>query len=114
MIYRELVLDALTSVVMQRRCRGIVFHSNQGSPHQTQPVVAAKAGGADRSGIVLQGLKKERFNERIHPSRDVAQPDITDYIDTFFNRSRRHTYLGAVNLEQFTVTHKGSGRRGSA
>ncbi|MBL8137517.1 MAG: IS3 family transposase, partial [Acidobacteria bacterium] len=31
---------------------------------------------------------------------------IADYIETFYNRSRRHSHLGGVSPEQFEAAHK--------
>jgi putative transposase len=31
---------------------------------------------------------------------------VADYIVTFYNRTRRHSYLGGVSPEQFEATHK--------
>ena len=56
-------------------------------------------------------MKKERIKRRIYPSREVALADMADYIDTFYNRSRRHSYLGGVSREQFEDTHEGGRQR---
>ncbi len=62
----------------------------------------------------FSSLKKERIKKRIYPSRDVALADIGDCIDTFYNRTRRHSHLGGVSPEQFEATHKRARRRASA
>jgi len=59
----------------------------------------------------FSSLKKERIKKRIYPTRDVALADIADYIDTFYNRTRRHSHLGGVSPEQFEATHKRGRRR---
>jgi len=59
-------------------------------------------------------LKKERIKKRIYPNRDVALADIADYIDTFYNRTRRHSHLGGVSPEQFEAAHKRSRNRATA
>lgn len=50
-------------------------------------------------------LKKERIKKWIYLSRDVALADIADYIDTFYNRTRRHSHLGGFSLEEFEAAH---------
>ena len=52
-------------------------------------------------------LKKERIKKRIYKNRAVAQADIADYIDSFYNRARRHSHLGGVSPEDFEA----AGRR---
>ncbi|MFN7800420.1 IS3 family transposase, partial [Gemmatimonas sp.] len=32
--------------------------------------------------------------------------DIADYIDTFYNRTRRHSHLGGISPEAFEAAHK--------
>lgn len=51
-------------------------------------------------------LKKERVKKRIYANRDAAVADISDYIEEFYNRTRRHSYLGGVSPEEFESTHK--------
>jgi transposase InsO family protein len=34
-------------------------------------------------------------------SRDLARADIFDYIEVFYNRTRRHSHLGGVSPEAF-------------
>lgn len=49
----------------------------------------------------FSSLKKERIRKRIYKKRDLARADIFDYIEIFYNQSRRHSHLGHVNLEAF-------------
>jgi putative transposase len=51
-------------------------------------------------------LKKELIKRQIYKSRDLAKAAITDYIEMFYNRSRRHGHLGGVSPEQFEAAHK--------
>jgi putative transposase len=46
----------------------------------------------------FSSLKKERIKKKIYETRDLAIADIADYIDTFYNRTRRHSHLGAMAL----------------
>ena len=50
-------------------------------------------------------LKQERVKKQIYKTRALAEADIADYIDTFYNRSRRHSYLGGVSPDQFEAAH---------
>jgi putative transposase len=124
-IHRELVLNALASAVKQRRPRGTIIHSDQGVQFGSdawrrfcraihlEPSMSRKGNGWDHAVVesFFSSLKKERIKKRIYPSRDVALADLTDYIDTFYNCTRRHSYLGGFSPEQFEATHKRARRR---
>lgn len=43
--------------------------------------------------------KKERIRSRINQTRDLAMADIFDFIEMFYNRSRRQSHLGGVSPE---------------
>ncbi len=45
----------------------------------------------------LGSLKKELIKKQIYRSRDHATAAIADYIETFYNRSRRHSHLGGIS-----------------
>lgn len=51
-------------------------------------------------------LKKERIKKQIYKNRELAGSAVADYIETFYNRSRRHSHLGGVSPEQFEAAHK--------
>jgi len=51
-------------------------------------------------------LKKERIKKRIYKMRDLAKEDIFDYIEAFYNRTRRHSHLGGVSPEVFEEDSK--------
>jgi putative transposase len=51
-------------------------------------------------------LKKERIKKQIYKTRALAQADVKAYINTFYNQTRRHSYLGGLSPEQFEAAHK--------
>ena len=51
-------------------------------------------------------LKKERIKKRIYRNRDLATADVSDYINSFYNRTRRHRHLGGVSPEAFESSAK--------
>jgi putative transposase len=51
-------------------------------------------------------LKKERIKKRIYKNRDLAIADVSDYINAFYNQTRRHTHLGGVSPEAFETSAK--------
>jgi putative transposase len=56
-------------------------------------------------------LKKERIKKHIYKNRELAVNDVSDYIETFYNRTRRHSHLGGMSPEQFEVAQKPQRRR---
>jgi hypothetical protein len=56
-------------------------------------------------------LKKERVKKLSYRNRELARNDIADYIETFYNRTRRHSHPGNLGPEQFEMAHW-SRRRG--
>jgi len=49
----------------------------------------------------LNSLKNERLHGTTYPTRDDAQADLFEYIEAFYNRSRRHSALGYNSPAQF-------------
>ena len=54
----------------------------------------------------FSSLKKERIKKQIYKNRERAIADVADYIDTFYNRTRRHSHLGGLSSGQFEAAHK--------
>lgn len=50
---------------------------------------------------VFSSLKKERIKKRIYTTREIARAEIDDYIELFYNRTRRHSHLSGVSPEAF-------------
>ena len=49
----------------------------------------------------FSSLKKERVRRRIYPTREDGRADVFDYIEVFYNRSRRHSHIGGVSPAAF-------------
>ena len=119
-IHRELVLDAVLMAVRRRRPRGTLIHSDQGTQygsdawrrfcrsHRLEPSMSRKGNCWDNAVAesFFGSLKKERIKKQIYKTRELARADVADYIDTFYNRSRRHSHLGGVSPELFEAAHK--------
>ena len=54
----------------------------------------------------FSSLKKERIKKHIYKTRDLATVDIAAYIESFYNRTRRHSHLGGVSPEEFESASK--------
>ncbi len=47
------------------------------------------------------GLLKRECANRIYLTRDEARADVFEYIECFYNRKRRHGYLGNISPTAF-------------
>lgn len=121
---KELVLDALLMAVWRRRpTEPVIVHSDQGTQygsdawyrfcisHNLKPSMSRRGNCWDNAVAesFFGSLKKERIRKQIYRTRDQARADIFDYIEMFYNRSRRHSHLGDVSPEAFEQASKCSG-----
>jgi putative transposase len=114
-IHSKLVLDAVLVAVRRRRPRRTVIHSDQGTQYcsdawrrfchsnHLEPSMSRKGNCWDNAVAesFFGSLKKERIKKQIYKNRELATNDVADYIDRFYNRTRRHSHLGGVSPEQF-------------
>ncbi|WP_206098439.1 IS3 family transposase [Oleiagrimonas sp. MCCC 1A03011] len=113
---REIVLDALLMAVWRRKPKQrVLVHSDQGTQygsddwrrfcaaHNLEPSMSRRGNCWDNAVAesFFSSLKKERIRKRVYKTRDLARADIFDYIEVFYNRSRRHSHLGDVSPEAF-------------
>jgi len=71
----------------------------------------AIAGWVNAVAESFRCLNKEPIKKRIYKNREIARADISDYIESFYNRTRRHSYLGGVSPEAFEAAAKRGIRR---
>lgn len=45
----------------------------------------------------FESLKKEKIRHHIFKTREVARIEISDYIEVFYNRTRRQQHLGNIS-----------------
>lgn len=105
----ELVSDALQMALTARRpAPGLIWHSDQGGQFVSLAFgQQARAAGIAQSmgsrgdcfdNAVAESffatLKKELIHRRAWPTRAELRTEVFDYIETFYNRRRRHTTLG--------------------
>lgn len=118
---REIVLDALVMAVWRRRPKNkVLVHSDQGSQYGSddwlrflkannlEPSMSRRGNCWDNAVAesFFSSLKKERIKKRIYKTRELARADVFDYIEGFYNRSRRHSHLGGVSPEAFEHASK--------
>ena len=101
------VLDVVLQAVRRRRPRGTLIHSDQGTQYGSdawrrfcrsnhlEPSMSRKGNCWDNAVAesFFGSLKKERIKKQIYKNRELALNDIADYIDRFYNRTRRHSHL---------------------
>jgi putative transposase len=112
----ELVVDALEMAVSRRRPdTGLVHHSDQGSQYTSLIFTRrCRSVGIDVSmgsrgdcfdNAVLESfhasLKKDLIHRRSWPTKAEARTAMFDYVETFYNRQRRHSTLGMLSPVDF-------------
>ena len=105
----ELAEQALTMALANRTPRaGLLHHSDRGSQYgavayQHRLVSCGIRGSMSRAGncwdnAVVESffatLKTELIHQRQYATRQEARADIFEYVEGFYNRSRRHSRLG--------------------
>lgn len=118
---RGIVLDALLMAVWKRKPSGrVIVHSDQGSQygsddwvrfckeHKLDPSMSRRGNCWDNAVAesFFSSLKKERIRRKIYRTRARARADIFDYVEMFYNRTRRHSHLGGVSPEAFENASK--------
>ena len=113
---RHVVIDALGMAINTRQPEGkLIHHSDRGGQYTSDDF----RDELDRYGIKcsMSGtgncydnaavesffglLKRERINRVKYLTRDEARADVFDYIECFYNRKRRHGYVGNISPADF-------------
>lgn len=117
---QELVLDAILMAVRRRKPQHVLIHSDQGSQfgsdawrrfclaHHLEPSMSRRGNCWDNAVAesFFSSLKKERIKKRIYKTRAIAKAEIDEYIETFYNHTRRHSHLSGVSPEAFEAMSK--------
>lgn len=118
----ELVLDALTMAVWRRRPKAEVIIQTRAAslPAMTSPrwckdnallPSMSRRGNCWDNAVAesfFSSLKKERIKPQIYPTRDDARSDVFVYIESFYNRVRRHSHLDLLSRLAFEQLRAGS------
>lgn len=117
----QLVADALMMAVWRRgRPRELLHHSDQGSQYTSEHFqrLLAEQGivcSMSRAGEVwdnsamesfFSSLKTERTARKVYRSREQAKSDVFDYVERFYNPTRRHSTIGYVSPIDFEQARK--------
>jgi transposase InsO family protein len=120
-ITRQLALDALTMALQHRLVGpGLVCHSDRGSQYASadyQAVLAAhglvcsmsRRGNCWDNAVAesfFSTLKMELAHEADWATKAGARADVTEYLEIFYNRQRRHSALGYLSPVAFERQHE--------
>lgn len=114
LINRHLVIDAMAMALGQRD-KPVLHHSDRGSQyssddfrdllktHGIECSMSRRGNCYDNAPVesFFSSLKRERVRRQTYKTRDEAKADVFDYIECFYNRKRRHTYLGYISPVEF-------------
>jgi putative transposase len=123
LIHRRIVIDALRMAIDAREPEDdLIHHSDRGSQYTSDDFrdelakhnieCSMSSTGNCYDNAVAESffglLKRERVNRTRYRTRDEARADIFDYIEVFYNRKRRHGYLGNISPVDFEKRSAGS------
>ena len=112
----QLVTDALIMAIWRRgKPDALLHHSDQGSQYTSEQFQRLMADNGvtcsmSRSGncwdnaameSFFSSLKNERIGKKVYRSRAQAKADVFDYIECFYNPTRRHSTLGYLSPIDF-------------
>lgn len=112
----RLVTDALIMAIWRRgKPDALLHHSDQGSQYTSEQFQRLMADNGvtcsmSRSGNVwdnaamesfFSSLKTERIGKKVYRARAQAKADLFDYIECFYNPTRRHSTLGYLSPIDF-------------
>jgi len=115
-IGRQLAIDAL-NMAIRNGCleSGLIHHSDRGVQYASNEFQALLKTHAIQCSMSRKGdcwdnavaesffhtLKVELIQGNFYDTRQQAKADIFDYIEIFYNRQRRHSYLGYLSPVDF-------------
>ena len=115
-ITRQLVIDALNMAIKNGRLQSGLLHlSDRGVQYASNEFRRLLKTKAIQCSMSRKGncwdnavaesffhtLKVELIQGKIYDTRQEAKTDIFDYIEVFYNRQRRHSYLGYLSPVDF-------------
>ena len=115
-ITADLVINALQmGIWMHKPGKGLLHHSDRGSQyacHDYQKLLSqhgfvcsmSRKGNCWDNAVVerfFRSLKTERTDHVLYGTRKEAKKDVFHYIELFYNKWRKHSYLGYVSPIQY-------------
>ncbi len=120
---RHLVVDALRMAINARQPTGtLIHHSDRGGQYSSddfrnelkkygiKPSMSSTGNCYDNAVVesFFGALKRERVNRVRYRTREQARADLFEYIEVFYNRKRRHSYIGNISPDDFERQSVGS------
>jgi len=120
---RRIVLAALRMAINARQPEGpLIHHSDRGGQytsgdfrnelarHGIDCSMSSSGNCYDNAAVesFFGLLKRERVNRVRYRTREEARADLFEYIEVFYNRKRRHGYLGYMSPDDFEQQSTGS------
>ena len=117
----DLALQALLSAVWRRKPKTkVMIYSDQGSrftstewqsflgKHNLDASMSRRGNCHDNAVAesFFQLLKRERIRRRTYLTRDAARQDVFDYIEMFYNPTRKHTNNGMLSPVDYEMKQK--------
>ena len=115
-LHRSIVIKALQMALLSRLpAPGLLLHSDRGSQYASHEYQALLTSNNIRCSMSRKGncydnapmesffgsLKTERVHHRHYQTKTEAKTDIFEYIEAFYNRTRRHSGLDDFSPDQF-------------
>ena len=112
----QLVTDALVMAIWRRgKPHTVLHHSDRGSQYTSEPFQRlladqgvtcsmSRAGNVWDNAVMesfFSSLKTERTAAKTYRTRAHARADVFDYIERFYNSTRRHSTLGYLSPMEF-------------
>lgn len=116
----QLVQDALTMAVWRRgKVDSVIVHSDQGSTYasgeyqrllqENNFLCSMSRKGECLDNAVAESffgtLKTELVEHEDYRSKDEAKRSLFEYIEVFYNRRRRHSYLGYISPVEYEARY---------
>ena len=116
----QLVQDALTMAVWRRgKVDSVIVHSDQGSTYASSDYQQLLKDNSllcsmSRKGECLDNavaesffgtLKTELVDHEDYRTKDEAKRSLFEYIEIFYNRRRRHSYLGYISPAEYEARY---------
>jgi putative transposase len=117
----NVVLQALLAAIWRRKPKSrVLVHSDQGSQftslewasflkhHDLEPSMSRRGNCHDNAVAesFFNLLKRERIRRKVYRTRDQARADVFDYIEMFYNPTRKHARNGMLSPVEFERQHK--------
>ena len=113
---RQLVSDALTMAIWRRgQVKDVIVHSDRGATYASgeyqqllkrhRLVCSMSRKGECLDNAVAESffssLKTELVDHEDYHTKQEAKQSLFEYIEVFYNRRRRHSYLGYISPEEY-------------